>query len=447
MGIICTGFFTTARLTAAAQGVPGIRLVEYPPPNIATQGIPEIKKYAEALSGKVIEALTANGADSPETAQQFTEHAPRDIVSKGNLDEVNDFFYANRWTDGLPIIPPTVAKIEEFLRYTDRSPDEVIGKFEPSKREGTIWKVAVNGVMAGCRPEYMPVLIAIAEAIVDPLYPLIALGTTHATTPLIVINGPIIEQLDFNASISTLGPGRQANSAVGRFTRLLLINFSRFLPGLNEMAAFGWPGQFGMCLAEAERESPWESLAVERGFKPDASTVTAFCTAGLAGAFTTVGDTAEEHLRGLAGFLPRNIDHGTLARSTRYKIVVLTPLVAGIIAQGGNSKQSVKEYLFQNARLTAAEIKDMEGFYVRSVDFAKLSEEGRVLKQYHTGNDNDLLPLTHSPDEFVIVVSGNPRRNRSIALRQPRGYPVTREIKLPQKWHELTRNLNVPRHN
>jgi hypothetical protein len=88
----------------------------------------------------------------------------------------------------------------------------------------------------------------------------------------------------------------------------------------------------------------------------------------------------------------------------------------------------------------------MEGFYVRDVDFAKLSEEGRVLKQYCTGSDNDMLPLTHSPDEFVIVVSGNPRRNRSIALRQPRGYPVTREIKLPQRWNELTRNLNLPRH-
>jgi len=309
-----------------------------------------------------------------------------------------------------------------------------------------VWKIAVNGIMAGCRPEYMPALIAIAEAFADPLYPLIALGTTHATTPLVIINGPIIEQLDFNASISTLGPGRQANSSVGRFTRLLLINISRFLPGLNEMAAFGWPGQFGMCLAEAERESPWESLAVERGFKLNTSTVTAFCTAGLAGAFTTVGDTADEHLRGLAGFLPKNIDHGTLVRPTRYKIVVLTPLVAGIIARGGNSKRDVKEYLFKNARLTAAEIKDMEGFFVRKVDFEKLSEEGRVLKQYCTGSDTDLLPMTHSPDEFIIVVSGNPQRNRSIALRQPRGYPVTREIKLPERWNDLTRNLQIPRH-
>jgi hypothetical protein len=225
----------------------------------------------------------------------------------------------------------------------------------------------------------------------------------------------------------------------------LLINISRFLPGLNEMAAFGWPGQFGMCLAEAEHESPWESLADERGFKPGTSTVTAFCTAGLAGAFTTVGDSADEHLRGLAGFIPRNIDHGTLARSTRYKIVVLTPLVAGIIAKGGKSKQDVKEYLFNNARLTAAEVKDMEGFFVRKVDFEKLSEGGRVLKQYCTTNDADMLPMTHSPDEFVIVVSGNPRRNRSIALRQPRGYPVTREIRLPQRWNDLTRSLNIPR--
>jgi len=357
------------------------------------------------------------------------------------LDEVNEFFYKNQWTDGLPIIPPTIEKVNEFLRYTERSADEVIGQFEPSKREGTVWKIAVNGIMAGCRPEYMPVLIAIAEAIIDPLYPLIALGTTHATSPLLIINGPIIEQLDFNSSTYALGPGRQANSSVGRFARLILINISRFLPGLNDMAAVGWPGQFGMCLAEAEHRSPWESLAVERGCGPAASAVTVFSTAGLAGAFPTVGDTAEEHLKGLAGFVPRNIDHGTLTRPTRYKVVVLSPLVAGIIARGGYSKQAVKEYLFKNARLTAADFRDIEGYFVRNVDFCKLAEEGRIRKAYCAADATEMLPITHSPEEFVIVVAGNPTRNRSIALRQPRGYPVTREIKLPANWNELIGNL------
>lgn len=441
MAIICTGFIATARLTAAAQGVPGIAIVEYPPPNIATQGVAEIQRYASTLLDKVIEALTGPVAGSCETEAKDIEPGPREIVISGSLDEVNEFFYENQWTDGLPIIPPTIEKIEDFLKYTDRSPDEVIGKFEPTNREGTVWKIAVNGIMAGCRPEYMPVLIAIAEAMIDPHYPLIDLGTTHGTAPWLIINGPIIQQLNFNSSISTLGPGRQANSTVGRFTRLLLNNLSRFLPGLNDLSALGWPGKFGMCLAEAEDQTPWAPLGVERGCKSIDSCVTVLTTGAFTGAFTTVGDTAEEHLRGLAGYISRSITHGSLlTKTTRHVVVVLSPLVAQIIAKSGYSKQDVKEYLFKKARLTAAEFCALEGDFVREIDLFKLAAEGRMRKEYCTTDLSQLLPITHSPDEFVIVVSGNPMRNRSTSFLQSKGHPVTRKIKLPTNWDELIMN-------
>jgi hypothetical protein len=426
--------------------VPGINIVEYPPPNIATQGVVEIRKNATALLGKVIEALTGKITDpgKVEPKDREHEHDPREIVISGSLDEVNEFFYENKWTDGLPIIPPTIGKVEEFLKYTDRSPDEVIGTFEPTKREGTVWKIAVNGVMAGCRPEYMPVLIAIAEAIIDPLFLLGDLGTTHGTTPWVAINGPIIQQLDFNSSTSALGPGRLANSTVGRFTRLILTNISRFLPGLNDLSALGWPGKFGMCLAEAEDQSPWESLGVERGCKPGASAVTVLTTAGFTGAFTTVGDTAEEHLKGLVGYVSRSITHGSLlTKPTRYQILVLSPLVAGIIAKGGYSKQDVKQYLFKNARLSAAEFSALEGDFVRKVDLRKLAEEGRMRMEDCTTDLTQMLPITYSPEGFVIIVSGNPTRNRSAALLQSKGHPVTREIKLPSNWAKLIENLQL----
>jgi hypothetical protein len=434
-------------LTATAQGVPNIRIVEYPPPNISTQGVAEIRKYANALLSKVVEALTQEIIYSPEVETKIMEPEPREIVIRGTLEEVNEFFYENNWTDGLPIIPPIIEKVEEFLKYTDRFPDDVIGKFEPTKREGTVWKIAVNGVMAGCRPEYMPVLIAIAEAIIDPPYPLIALGTTNGTTPWVIINGPIIKELDFNSSTSTIGPGRQANSTVGRFTRLILNNISRFLPGQNDMSAFGWPGKFGMCMAEAEDQSPWESLGVEQGCKPGVSSVTLFNTAGLAGTFTTAGDTAEEHLKGLAGYVPRYITYAPLRkkRPTTYKMVVLSPLIAKIIAGGDYSKQDVKEYLFKNARLTAAEFIDIEGDYIRKIDLCKLAEEGRIRKEFGTTDLTQRLPITRSPDEFMIIVSGNPTRNRCLVLRQPRGHPVTKEIKLPKNWDALNNNLKLRR--
>jgi hypothetical protein len=418
---------------AKAEGVPNARFVEYPPPNISAQSPEEVRKYAEALFDKVIEALTKEAA-SAERTQTVVEPDPRDIVFKGTFDEVNKYFYENQWTDGLPIIPPTVEKVQEFLQYTDRSPDEVIGVLQPGKREATIWKIAVNGVMAGCRPEYMPVLIAVAEAVADPRFGIQHAGSTSGWAPFIILNGPIVNQLDFNSGPGATRPGRQANITVSRFLRLFMINVPRYLVGVTDKATFG-QNYYGV-LAEAESDSPWEPLTVDRGFKRGANVVTVTSAETISDAFASFGE-GERQLKTIAwqaarllSTVPAILGFGR----ERSVVVTFSPLVANLIAKGKYSKQDVKQYLFQNVRMRASEFDTIltEGTACSFV------EAGRLEKQFCESTDPDrMLPLVHSPNDFLIVVSGDPTRNRSFITLQggEQGLATSKEIKLPSNWN------------
>jgi hypothetical protein len=165
------------------------------PGHVDVQSKAELEKNIKTVTvDMVIKALTVQ----PAVTKQPVEPGPEDIMFAGTFEQVNRFFYENEWSDGLPIIPPTIEKVREFLKFTDRSPDEVIGVLLPETRQATIWNIAVNGVMAGCRPEYMPVLIALTEAMADPKYGVEHSGNTPKSETLITINGPITKDLNFN---------------------------------------------------------------------------------------------------------------------------------------------------------------------------------------------------------------------------------------------------------
>ena len=181
-----------------------------------------------------VDDVIRNLTEQPLQAQVIQEPDPREILFEGTFEEVNRLFLENGWTDGLPIVPPTMDKIEEFLAFTDRLADEVIGRLLPDNREATIWNVAVNGVMAGCRPEYMPILVALAEAMTDPRYGVEHSGNTPGAETLIVLNGSLIKELNFNYEQGALRDGFQPNTAVGRFWRLYLRNVAGFLLHQND---------------------------------------------------------------------------------------------------------------------------------------------------------------------------------------------------------------------
>jgi hypothetical protein len=442
VGIICTGFVLSAKAIARMLGLLSVRIVEYPPPNIGTQTKEEIKGRAGIVLDHVIQALTQPAPKPKMVPIRELETRPRDIVFKGTLREVNDFFYDHQWTDGLPIIPPRVEAVEEMLKYTDRSADEVLAILQPARREATIWSVAVTGVMAGCCPAYMPVLIALIEAIAEPRFGLQHAGSTAGWTPLIVLNGPIIKELNFNSGQGVLRPQRKANITVSRFLRLAMMNLAGYQIGTTDLACFGT--NYLPVLAEAEEESPYEPLSVERGFAKGSNVITVLSCLSMSYHFTSQ-ETAEEHLQILANEVERELGGQYVQVMTIFgpditPVLCLSPLVASVLANGGYSKKDIRKYIFEHARIPASEFdKELAGLWV-GFTACKAVEQGKLPKLFcETEDPQRMLPLMHSPDELLIVVSGSATRNRNFVSKQTgdQGLAVSKEIRLPANWAYL----------
>lgn len=431
VAIHCTGFQASARAVAEGEGLPGLALAEYPG-TLETHGARSLQKnIEEVLLDRIEDALTKVG-ETTATALAIAEPEPEEIIFRGTLDQVNQYFADRAWTDGLPIIPPTRSRVEEFLRYTDRDPHEIIGVLPPANREATVWSVAVNGVMAGCKPAYMPILLAVVEAIADPHFGLQHAGSTAGWSPIIVLNGPIIQDLGFHVGQGVLRPGNPANTTVGRFLRLFMRNVPRFLPGSNDMGTFG--GNFLVVLAENEADSPWQPMSVDLGFKPDANVVTVNSVLSMSYHLIVKGEKAEDHLDAIAKLLVKEFCGDTMTFGPElYPMLVLTPVIAKLIAKAGFSKDAIRRYLYERARISArefdADLRDT-GPVSRAV------REGRLPKSFGESDDpNRMLPVFHSPDELLIVVSGDPTRNRLFVTYQVgyQGCATSREIKLPNK--------------
>ena len=332
---------------------------------------------------------------------------------------------------GLPIVPPTPEKIEAFLQFTDRLPDEVLAIMHPSLAAATVWNVAVNGVMAGCRPEYMPLLLAIADVMADPEYGLKHGGSTPGWEALIIVNGPIREQLGLDDGQGAQRPGNQANTSIGRFYRLFARNVPRFLPGSTDMATFGQ--MFRTALAENERacdEMGWKPLHVARGFDPDDSVVTITSVRTTSDPFTTAGETAERHLDYIVDWVKRMIEPYQSSRGyVETHVLQLTPVIASLLAKAGYSKQDVANYLMKNAVVPA-----------------RYYEWSMLPKEWHLSDDPDrLVPLLLPQSQWLIVVAGDPLRNRSCIYRQnfKQGYATSKKVRLPAKWDVLRRAPSV----
>src|SRR5213593_2844777 len=184
-----------------------------------------------------------------------------------------DEFFAHGVSDGLPVVPPTRARVSRAVEATGRAGSELIAEVPPNYGRATVEKIAVNAVMAGCRPEYLPVVIAAVDAICDPAFDLHGVSaTTNAPTPLVVINGPVRGKLGVNCAAGVFGPGWRANATIGRAVRLVCVNVGA---AATSMSTFAQTGRYSYCIGEHEEESPWEPLHVEHGFTPGASTVSA----------------------------------------------------------------------------------------------------------------------------------------------------------------------------
>ena len=234
------------------------------------EGLPDWRPGCGSLSvdPALTDELAARFGDSPLRSRR---------VELASLEDGWEAMWDRGWSDGLPVVPPTEARVLRMLEGTKRDPGDVVATVPPNLAECTVEKVAVNAVMAGCRPEYLPVVIAAVEAVCTDEFNMHGvLATTMSVGPVLVVNGPVARQIGMNSGMNALGQGNRANSTIGRATQLVVRNVGGGRPGAADRAALGSPAKVGFCFAEAEDASPWTTLAQSRGWRPDQSTVTAF---------------------------------------------------------------------------------------------------------------------------------------------------------------------------
>ncbi|MCY3740068.1 MAG: hypothetical protein OXH00_03510 [Candidatus Poribacteria bacterium] len=259
------------------------------------------------------------------------------------IDETQDLIetcYENGWTDGLPVVPPTPERVERMLSGTDRDPDELIAAVPPKWGRATVEKVAINAVMAGCKPAYLPLILTAVEAMISEQFNLHGVQvTTSHVGPMLVVNGPIRKQLEVNDGFNLFGQGWRANATIGRALRLICTNIGGALPGELDRAAFGHAGKYTCCIAEKEEASPWSAMHVDRGFRADDSTVTVFAAAGP----QTVNDHGSNTAEGILNTISENI--AAPGNSSGETLLVIGVEHAKTISEDGFSKADIRRYI------------------------------------------------------------------------------------------------------
>jgi hypothetical protein len=443
VSIASSGFLGQAQAVGQALGIQNVSVAEYPGV-VATDSDEDVKrKVTEIVVNNVIEAMARQVKQVPKPK----EPQRTDIVFEGTLDEVQEFFYRRLWSDGLPIIPPTIERVEKFLKFTNRPADQIISNLLPEKRDATVWNIAVNGVMAGCRPEYMPILLAVVEAIADPEFRIQDAGSTPGWEPLIILNGPIIKELNFNYETGVMRVGRQPNTSIGRFLRLYMRNIAglRILPMSSDKATIG--DTFNLVLAENEdvvAELGWEPFSVSRGFKKGENVVTVQSVVYTSPPIASGGDKAREHLNTWVEVIGSTASHWTHMAINWWKyypVIVTSPSIARVIAKEGLTKKDIGQYLYDNAKVSAGSTERLalQGGFTW-FNLKRMVEEKQIPTIYHESSDPDrMIPVFIKPEWIGVVVSGDPGRNRSRGYIQnhEQGAPVSRKIELPDNWKQM----------
>ncbi len=450
--LVCEGFLGQAATTATGLGLPGLPTALVPG-HVDVQTVEELRRNLAAVT---VDAVIRNLTEAPARAGgAVVEPASAEIVFEGTFDEVNRFFYENDWSDGLPIVPPTAERVAEFLRFCHRPGETELSVLLPDKRRATVWNVAVNGVMAGCRPEYMPILVALAEAMADPRYGVEHSGNTPGAETLIILNGPLIKELGFNYEQGALRDGVQANTTIGRFWRLYLRNVAGFLHHRTDKGTFG--NTWRVVLAENEdalRRIGWTTIAEDEGVAGGSAVTISRYTGGgvIASVFGTAPDQMLPYLTdALVGKVGWELlfTVGMGAGSQR-PLLILSPILAETLAKGGLDKAALKRRLFELARIPASKFERYVGEWTNFVpgrpSLAALVKAGQIPAVFAESEDPDrLVPIVCRAEDFMVAVSGDPLRTNAYAFAHNGilGFPTTKPVHLPTDWPRLLREARA----
>jgi hypothetical protein len=418
---ICNqGFAPDASSAAAIKGMPGLRVVPEAVPSECSV-MAQIEAGISAAIDDIITALTKPLTEEEKSPKREAEK-PSKIIFKGNLEEVNRFFYRRGWGDGLPIIPPTEEAVAEMLTGTDLPPDHIVEKIIPRLGKATVEKIAINAVMAGALPTYMPLLIAGVQGVMDPRA---SFGTTEVSTaswiPFWIINGPIRHDLHINSGAGAMSPGDIANATIGRAMGLIIKNIGGARKGIEDMGIYGNSGKYSMVTGENEEESPWEPLHVDQGFKKEDSTITVsfpFAYSFIMG----YGSDAK-------GILQRIIYNIRRGQTT----VIMNTQHARALAEEGWTKKDIAEFVSEYARVPA----HSHPMYALMYEQASSERQGgrRV-----PANPNYSVRIIPNPDLIRIIVAGGPGGTGIGLTGGGEGWVinwVTKKIELPANWDKL----------
>ena len=315
---------------------------------------------------------------------------------------VNEYFHDQGWSDGLPIMPPTEAAVAEMVANSSLPADHVLGVMPPMEGTVTVEKVAANAVMAGCRPDYFPVVIAGVRGMLQPKYNVGSVSTTTGgAAPCFMVSGAVADEIGINSSTSCMGSGFRANATIGRALRLVIRNIAGAIPGEMDKGTLAFPGRYSLLFAENEARNPWEPMRVTLGFDKAASTISVIGIRGIHYINEGAQETGLGNLETIAGSMRRMGLVNYLHQSHRTAIgVVLGPEHAHEIAKDGFSKADVQKYLFEHARMPVRDLASRSYW-----NFRKWPEE------YEENNPDFMVPIVFAPEDFIICVAGGDGRH------------------------------------
>jgi hypothetical protein len=457
--VAAPAFVSQVYSTAVNNGVPAPRAASYPGA-FSAHTEEELKRNTrEVVWPQIIKALTEPVSEAEIAERRKASGGePKDRVFAGTIDGVNRFFTEQRWSDGLPIIPPTVERVEEFLKYTDEPWDAVVGVLPIAYRKTLVWHVAVNGVMSGCPPEFMPLLLAYTRALADGNHRR-PLASTHAWTPFCWVNGPVARQLRIDARQGQINEPR--NAALGRFINLAMLNLGGYYIKQDRMGSFGYLMPWAMAEdEEACLAIGWQPHHVQKGFDLNQSALTAASALMWGNNLTPASANGEKIMEMMAWDA---VEKGQFATGSGprlpHRTILITEHVARDLARAYPTKEKLEQALIATARRPAHE-RAYANYWANPgsafPDRYTVEMHTRKLIEREGGSPTDPPPWmarppgggkihtipVMKPGMTDMLITGDADRNKVQTM--PGGNSVTIEIKLPANWNKLMAGLGYP---
>ncbi|MBI2848079.1 MAG: hypothetical protein HYX83_02785 [Chloroflexi bacterium] len=433
VSIIAAEFQDLVKTAAQGQGLPDLAPAVFPHELMLAGYIQDIDTTGRIAVDQIVHGLTKWKPAREAEANEKLVFEGADY--QGAVDNMEAAFLSRRWSDGLPLVPATRERVEWILTGTDTPRDKVLTKkFGPRMGAITVGTVAINAAMAGARPEYLPILLAAVDVLAteEGLRILSVIAESAAVfAPALIVNGPVGKELNINSSYGVMGPGWKANATIGRALSLLLINGAGAFSGTaGTPRVQGLPGGYTWCFAENEDANPWQPLHVESGYSRESSTVTVMPGRGTHGMKIKVGapEILNVIVRAVKGI---NINRYGVPWD---QLVVLAPEHAQLLAAAGHTKESIRKYVHENARVSMTEAQGA-GMMLWFGEW--------VNKTANVKDKSMLVPITEKPEDLKIVVAGGPASGTSALIPGMKRMLTANVDKYkPANWRQLINAAN-----